>query len=98
MPSKIDFLRAKVIAFKETLERTPPEQKAANASSTITVEFNDILEQLRKESPDAAEHLPRTIVTGKYLAPPGYTNLKLVELEILANQVINILNILKSDI
>ncbi len=97
MPSKTDFLRAKVTAFKDTLERTPPAHKSNRISTHTAAEFNGIVEEIRAEVPDAASYLPKRIEASTSFRRMAVADITFIELEMLAGQVLNILNVLKSD-
>src|SRR5947209_1281254 len=61
MPTQLDFLKAKMLAYKQTLAERTSREKDGHVSIQIAQEFNAIVEEIKKASPDAAPHLPKPI-------------------------------------
>ena len=98
MPTPIDFLKATVAAFKETLGQTPPTQKNDLVSIHSGKHFNDLLAKIKVEAPEAAGHLPPPITWTTDFALMGKSDIKFLELEMYVNQVVHVLNVLASDV
>lgn len=97
MPTSLDFHRAKAIAYKKTLEATPGAQKQERASITIAKQVNELIEAIKAEHPEAEPHLPATITWNNPFANrTGWCDVKLVEMEMLLNQIIAVLDVLKA--
>jgi hypothetical protein len=96
MPTTLDFLRAKVLAYKNTLDSRSGKDKEQRVGIQIAEEFNAVLEEIRKESPDAAAHLPKPIACkGVFARDLRLSDIKFLELEMILNQVLAILDLLR---
>ena len=95
MPTTLDFLKAKVQALKHTLEGKSGKEKDGRVSIQIAQQFNGILDEVKKESPDAAPHLPQHITWNSPFARLQQADVTFLDLEIMVNQVLAILDVLK---
>lgn len=55
------------------------------------------MEDIKKASPDCAFHLPEPITWNTVAAEAGWSDIKFLELEMLLNQVIAVLDVLRAD-
>jgi hypothetical protein len=96
MPTQLDFLKAKVLAYKHTLDGKTSKEKEKHVAIQIAEEFNSILEEIKKLSPDAAPHLPKPI-SWKGIAAQDMqiSDIRFLELEMLLNQVLAILDVVR---
>ena len=97
MSAALDFHRAKAQAYKKTLEATPGPQKHEQASNIIAKQVNELVEAIKTEFPDAAQHLPPTITwANPFASRTGWSDVKLVEMEMMLNQIIGVLDVLRA--
>ena len=98
MPTNLDFLIARVSAHKTILTKKDPKDIKGNVSFPFANDFNSLLEEIKKECPEAASHLPRAITFESDRARLAHqSDINFVELEIMVEQVLNVLQTLKSD-
>jgi hypothetical protein len=97
MPTSLDFHRATIRAFKNTLDGKASKEKEKHISIQIAEQFNVIVDNIRKEFPDAASHLPQPI-TMKGIASRDMqiADIKFLDFEVLLNQVLGILEVLEA--
>lgn len=95
MPSKIDFLKAKVEAVKSVLETTSPKEREKRVSVHLAEEFNSVLKEIALAFPDAVSHLPKPIPTQGY-RHLAQSEIAYVDLMIMAEQVLRILSVIES--
>lgn len=94
MPTSLDFLNAKVLAYKNTLDGKPAKEKAKAVSIHIAQQFNAMLEELKKEAPEVASHLPQPIAWNPMFRE-GPSCVAFLELEMMLNQVVAVLDLLR---
>jgi hypothetical protein len=98
MATTLDFVRAKIQAFKHTLESKPSAEKQKHVAIQIAEQFNSFLEEIKKESPEAAAHLPMPITwTSVFARDMRLSDIKFLELELLLNQVLAVLDVVRGD-
>src|SRR5438128_40893 len=98
MAKNIDFIIAKVRAFQQTLERIDNHTKKEHVPIQLAENFNAIVAEIAKESPDAAVHLPQPIFAGdRLLSRAGPTTMSYIGLETFVGQVLGVLEVLKGD-
>jgi uncharacterized protein YllA (UPF0747 family) len=96
MPTSIDFLKARVMSQINTLSSKPEREKEKYIARQIAEEFNSIVEEIKKVSPDAAGHLPKPITwIGPAARNMQVADIRLLELEMLLNQVLAILEVVQ---
>jgi hypothetical protein len=96
MPTSLDFYKATVLAFKHTLEGKSTKEKEKHVSIQIAEQFNAVVENIKKEHPDAAIHLPQPI-TMKGIASRDMqiADIRFLDFEMMLNQVLAILDVLR---
>lgn len=96
MPTSLDFYKATVLAFKHTLEGKSAKEKEKHVSIQIADQFNSVVENVKKEYPDAAPHLPQPI-TSKGIAAQDMqiADIRFIDFEMLLNQVLAVLDVLR---
>jgi hypothetical protein len=94
----IDLLFARASAFQKTLVRIDHQTKKTNVSTQLAINFNTLLDEIKKEIPaDAASHLPQAVGSATSLHQrAGLVSINYVDLEILIDQVLGILEVLKT--
>lgn len=96
MATTLDFLRARVQAYKSTLDGKSSQEKEKHVSIQIAEEFNLILEEIKKEAADAAPHLPKPITWQSIFARDmRVADVRFLELEMMLNQVLAVLDVLR---
>lgn len=98
MPRTLDFLKAKVQAYKHTLEGKSGTEKERHVAIHVAEEFNRILEEIKKESPEAAPHLPRSITwTSVFADDMKVADVTYLDLEMLINEVLAVLDVIRGN-
>jgi hypothetical protein len=98
MPKELDFVKATVLAYKSTLDSKPSSEKSGRVSIQLAHQFNSIVEKIKNVCPpEAASELPRPITWNTPAANAGWSDVKFLELEMMLNQVIAILDVLRAD-
>lgn len=96
MPTTLDFLKAKVLAVKHTLDSKSSKEKGGQISIQTAQQFNAVIEEIKKASPEAAPHLPQPIQWGGHMARlASQANVTFLDLEIMVNQGLAILDVLQ---
>ena len=98
MPTPLDFVRAKVLAYKNTLDGRSTKEKEKQVAIPIAQEFNAFLEEIKKAFPEDASHLPQPI-TWEGMAAHDFrmSDVRFLELEMLLNQVLAVLDVLRGN-
>ena len=96
MPTKIDFLIAKMSAFEKTLEKLDNKTKSMQVPTELAKNFNLLLEEITAESPVAAPELPKPIDLNEGIYQTSFTDVSYVGLEIMVGQVVAVLGVLKA--
>lgn len=96
MATTLDFLKAKVQAYKHTLEGKSAREKENHISIQIAEQFNGIIENIKREYPEATPHLPQPI-TWKGIAAQDMqiADIRFLDFEMLLNEVLAILEVLR---
>jgi hypothetical protein len=92
----LDLLRMKADSFRRVLNQTPQQAKKNHVTIPMSEEFNRLLDEVATASPDVAGALPKKITAVSDARIAGYADVKLVELEILSEQLVGILDLLIS--
>lgn len=95
MATTLDFLKAKVQAYKHTLEGKTGKEKDGRVSIQIAQQFNAIIDEIKKESTEAAPHLPHPVTWNSPFAQTGLSDVKYLDLEMMLNQVLAILDVIR---
>jgi hypothetical protein len=96
MTTTLDFLKAKVQAYKHTLESKSGKEKEKHLAIHVAEEFNRILEEIKKESPEAAPHLPQPITwTSVFARDLKVADVTYLDLEMVINQVLAVLDVVR---
>lgn len=98
MATTLDFLKAKLQAYKHTLDGKSGKEKERHVAIHVAEEFNGILEAIKKESPEAAPHLPKPITwTSVFAHDMKVADVTYLDLEMLINQVIAVLDVIRGN-
>lgn len=98
MPTQLDFVRAKVDAYRKTLQRHAPSDKEGRLSIQIAREFNAFIEEVKKEVPESASHLPQPIKwSGITARVAQQAEISFLEFEMILDQVIAVLDVQRAD-
>jgi hypothetical protein len=95
MATALDFIRASVQAYKHSLDQKSSQDKDGPVSIQIAQQFNSIVDQIKKEVPEAASHLPQPITWTGPFARMNCADVKFLELEMMLNQVLAILEVVQ---
>lgn len=93
---KLDLFRMKADSFRRVLSQAPQQAKKNHVTIPMSEEFNRLLDEMAAAFPDIAEALPRKITAESDARIAGYADVKLLELEILSEQLVGILDLLIS--
>ena len=96
MASTLDFLKANVQAYKHTLDGKSSKEKASLVSIQIAQQFNAIVDQIKKEAPDTAPHLPKPVTWVGPFARMQHADVTFLDLEMMINQVLAVLDVVRS--
>ncbi|MBI3461637.1 MAG: hypothetical protein HY000_01050 [Planctomycetes bacterium] len=92
----LDVLKLKADSFRRVLNQTPQLAKKNHVTMPISDEFNRLLDEVATAFPDVAEALPKKITAVSPARLAGYADVKLMELEILSEQLVGLLDLLIS--
>ncbi len=96
MPTSLDFHKATIMAFKNTLEGKSAKEKEKHISIQIAAQFNSIVDNIKKEFPDAASHLPQPITwNGIAAMDMQIADITFLDFEMLLNQMLGILEVIQ---
>jgi hypothetical protein len=95
MPTTFDFIKTKVLAVKYTLDGKSSKEKEGRISIQIAQQFNGMVDEIKKESPDAAPHLPQHITVTSPFARIQQADVTFLDLEIMINQMLAVLDVLQ---
>jgi hypothetical protein len=95
MATTLDFLKAKVQAYKHTLDAKSGKEKEGRISIQIAQQFNGIVDEVKKESRNAAPHLPQHITWTGPFARIQQADVTFLDLETMVNQILAILDVLQ---
>ncbi len=96
MPTAFDFIKAKMLAVKHTLDGESGKEKDGRISIQTAQQFNTVIEEIKKASPEAAPHLPQPIHWGGHVARlASQAEVSFLDLEIMVNQVLAVLDVLQ---
>src|SRR5437899_7958911 len=84
---KLDLLKMKADSFRRVLNQTPDKAKSGHVTIPMSEEFNRLVDQVAIVFPEIAEALPRKITANSDARIAGKADVKLVELEILSEQL-----------
>ena len=95
MPTALDFHRASVITFKNTLDSKSSAEKQRRVSILLAKQFNEIVEDIKREYPDSARHLPPPITwTGLGADDMQVADIRFLDFEMMINRVLAVLEVL----
>jgi hypothetical protein len=97
MPTTLDGLRARVFALKQTLDAKTPQEKSGRVTSAMAQHVNSLLEQIKQEVPSFAAQLPQPITSRSDFGIAGFSDIKHLELEMMLNEVVAVLDLLRAD-
>jgi hypothetical protein len=93
MATTLDFLKAKVQAYKHTLDGKSSQEKDGRVSIQIAQQFNAIVDEIKKELPGTASHLPQSIGWTSPFARLQQADVTFLDLEMMVNQVLAVLEV-----
>jgi hypothetical protein len=96
MPTKLDFIRSDLLAFKTTLERQGQIEKDKRVTIDFAKRFNSLIQKIKSESSEAAEHLPESLTWSDPWKQAGLADIKYLELEVLVEQILGVVDLLQS--
>ncbi len=97
MPISLDFHKATIMAFKNTLDGKSVKEKDKHISIQIAGQFNSIVANIKKEFPDAASHLPQPItMKGIPAQDMQIADIRFLDFEMLLNQVLGVLEVIQA--
>ena len=94
MPTPIDFMIAKVRGFQTGNANS---KKSDHISKHTMIEVNGIIEDIKKQFPETAPHLPKPITAngrGSHLLP--IADITFAELDMNLSSIVNILEVCKN--
>ena len=91
------LLRVRLMAIKRTLEQATRDQKAGHVSQAVADNFNKIVADIAQAYPQVKDALPEPIQRSGTFGMMGSTDLNYLDLEILAEQTIEILGLVESE-
>lgn len=95
MSTTLDFLRANVQAFKHTLDGKSTKEKGGLVSIQIAQQFNAIVDQIKREVPDAAPHMPQPITWTGPFERLQQSDVAFLDFEMMLNQVLAVLDVVR---
>lgn len=95
MPTTFDFIKARVLAVKYTLDGKSGKDKNGRISIQTAQQFNAVVEEIKKASPVAAPHLPKPIEWNSPFAQLQLADALYFDLEIMVNQVLAVMDVLQ---
>jgi hypothetical protein len=94
MPRALDLIRAKVLAYQQTLEGKSGAAKSGRVSIQLAQQFNAIVDEIKREFSETATHLPQPIRwTGPAARIAQQADVTFLDLEMLLNQVLAVLDV-----
>ena len=96
--TNIDLLIARASSFQATLATIDNQTKNRHVTKQLANNFNRLLDEIKKEMPaDTASHLPPPITFVSNAAKvAGMSDVLYLDLEIMINEIMNILGVLKA--
>jgi hypothetical protein len=96
MATTLDFLKAKVLAYKHSLEGRSSNEKQRHVAIHVAQEFNSCMEEIKKEAPEAAPHLPKPITwDGIAARDMQVADVTFLDMEMLINQTLAVLDVIR---
>ena len=88
-----------MMAFKNSLEGKSSKEKENHISIQIAEQFNEVVESIKKEHPEAAPHLPKPI-TMKGIAAQDMqiADIRFLDFELLLNQVLATMDVIRGGV
>src|SRR4051812_8327366 len=87
----LDMLKMRADTFRRVLSQAPQRAKNDHVTIAMSEEFNRLLEDMATSFPAAAAFMPRKITAQTDVRIAGCADVKLIELQILAEQVLGVL-------
>ena len=97
MPTQLEFIKAKVSAYKATLTPKTHKEKEGRISIQMAQQVNAFVEEIKKEAHEAATHLPQPIGWDSPFARVAQAEVSFLELEMMLNQILAVLDVLRED-
>jgi len=96
MPTNLDFHKATLMAFKNTIEGKSLKEKEQHVSIQVAQQFNGLVDNIRKEHPEAEPHLPKSITMNSIAAQDfQIADIRFLDFEMLVNQVLSTLEVIR---
>lgn len=93
-PNQIQLFKVRVRSFKTVLQGASEKAKQESASIVVAKNFNAIIEEIGEAFPVVRSALPKKIEATNPLAELGASDANYIDLEIYAEQIIGILDLL----
>lgn len=93
MPSRIDLLRARARSFKSTLQKATAKEKEGPAGTALAENFNKIVQEAGNAFPDLKDSLPAPITSRGPFARMGKSDVSYLDLEVMADQLLAMLDL-----
>ena len=94
MPTKKEILKAKIRAFKTTLQNATPKQKEGRLSIQLAKNFNGLIVEVGENFSDIKEDMPEEITWTGHFARLDSSDVTYLDVEILADQILALLDLL----
>ena len=95
-PTTLQIIKVQLEGIKDTLIGASERQKSNQVSLTVANDFNKLLQKVVDEYPDIKEALPEPIPFHRQLQINGLAAVSFLDLEVKANQVIKVIELLES--
>jgi hypothetical protein len=92
--SNLDLLKAKAMSIQTALGRAPASAKGGPRTRVMAEEFNRLVDQISTDYPSVASALPQPIKPSMKF--PTQAKANYIDLEILAQQVVEILSLIEA--
>ena len=94
---KLDLLKVRAESFRRVLTQASESAKKNHVTKSTAEEFNRLLDEVATGFPEVADALPKKILaSSRGPSLIGCVDVKLVELEILSEQLVGIIDLLIS--
>jgi hypothetical protein len=94
---KIRLLKARALAFKNTLAQASAKERDGHAGKGLAENFNAIVKAIGEEYPDLEDSLPKPITSSGPFARHGLSDASYLDIQVLADQVLALLDIMEEE-
>jgi len=95
-PTKVQLLKVKAQAIRRTLEKASEKSKGSHVTKPVAEQFNELVEEIGNQFPSVQSALPKRIESTTDFAIMGLADVTYLDLEMFAEQVLSILELLES--